>query len=151
MKVKLSSDEVPMMNVDLIFVPVMAHMMLIFMLYIYLGVVKSRAVKEGSVDRKKAALNTKAWPDYVVTVSNNLANQFESPIIFYTLSIVYFITSNVNGIIIMLMSIYALSRYIHAYIHVTTNYVPYRFKCFLFGVVILLALTIWLMLKFIGV
>jgi hypothetical protein len=112
---------------------------------------KSRAVKEGSVDRKKAALNTKAWPDYVVTVSNNLANQFESPIIFYTLSIVYFITSNVNGIIIMLMSIYALSRYIHAYIHVTTNYVPYRFKCFLFGVVILLALTIWLMLKFIGV
>lgn len=140
-----------MMNVDLIFVPVLAHMVLIFMLYIYLGVMKSRAVKEGSVDRKQAALNTKAWPEYVVKVSNNLANQFESPILFYTLSIIYFITNNVSGIIIMLMSIYVLSRYIHAYIHVTSNYVPYRFKCFLFGVLILLGLTIGLILKFLGI
>ena len=139
------------MNVDLIFVPVLAHMMLIFMLYIYLGVVKSRAVKEGNVDRKKAALNTKAWPEYVVKVSNNLANQFESPILFYMLSIIYFITNNVNGIIILLMSLYVLSRYLHAYIHVTTNYVPCRLKFFLFGVFILLALCLWLILKFVGI
>lgn len=138
------------MNVDLIFVPVLAHMVLIFMLYIYLGIVKSRAVKEGSVDRRKAALNSKAWPESVVKVSNNLANQFESPILFYMLSIIYAITNNVSGVIIMLMSLYVLSRYIHAYIHVTTNYVPYRFKCFLFGVVILLGLTLWLIIKFIG-
>ena len=138
------------MNVDLIFVPVLAHMVLIFMLYIYLGIVKSRAVKEGSVDRRKAALNSKAWPESVVKVSNNLANQFESPILFYMLSIIYAITNNVSGVIIMLMSLYVLIRYIHAYIHVTTNYVPYRFKCFLFGVVILLGLTLWLIIKFIG-
>ena len=138
------------MNVDLIFVPVLAHMVLIFMLYIYLGIVKSRAVKEGSVDRRKAALNSKAWPESVVKVSNNLANQFESPILFYMLSIIYAITNNVSGVIIMLMSLYVLSRHIHAYIHVTTNYVPYRFKCFLFGVVILLGLTLWLIIKFIG-
>ncbi len=139
------------MNVELIFVPVLAHIMLIFMVYIYLGVVKSRAVKEGSVDRKLAALNTKAWPEDVVKVSNNLANQFESPIIFYVLSIIYFITDNVSGVIIVLMSLYVLSRYIHAYIHVTTNYVPNRYKFFLIGVLTLLGLSIWLILRIVGI
>lgn len=140
-----------MMNDELIFVPVLAHIMLIFMVYIYLGIMKSRAVEEGSVDRKIAALNTKAWPEDVVKVSNNLANQFESPIIFYVLSIIYFITSNVNGVIILLMSLYVLSRYIHAYIHVTTNYVPNRYKLFLIGVLTLLGLSIWASLKIIGI
>ena len=36
------------MNNDLIFLPVLAHVVLIFILYIYLGIVKSGAVKEGN-------------------------------------------------------------------------------------------------------
>ena len=138
------------MNNDLIFLPVLANILLIFMLYIYLGLVKSRAVKDGNVDRQKASLNTKAWPESVVKVSNNLANQFESPILFYMLSVIYYVTNNVNSILISIMSLYVLSRYLHAYVHVTSNYVPYRFKFFIFGLLILLALTLWLVLKLIG-
>jgi hypothetical protein len=138
------------MNNDLIFLPVLAHAVLIFMLYIYLGIVKSRAVKEGTVDRKKAALDPKAWPESVVKVINNLGNQFESPIIFYIISIIYYLTNNVDSFLISIMSIYVLTRYMHTYIHVTSNFVPYRFKLFLAGVLILLALTLWLTLKLIG-
>jgi len=137
------------MNNDLIFLPVLAHIFLIFMLYIYLGVLKTRAVKEGTVDRQKASLNTKAWPEYVVKVSNNLANQFESPILFYMLSVIYYLTNHVNSVLVLIMSLYVLSRYIHAYIHVTSNYVPYRYKFFLIGVLILLVLTLGLVLKYI--
>jgi len=138
------------MNNDLIFLPVLAHILLVFMLYIYLGRVKTRAVKEGNVDRQKASLNPKAWPEYVVKVSNNLANQFESPILFYMLSVIYYLTNHVNSILVIIMGIYVLTRYLHAYIHVTSNYVPYRYKFFLIGVLILLVLTLWLILKFIG-
>lgn len=138
------------MNNDLIFLPVLAHIFLVFMLYIYMGIVKSRAVKEGSVDRQKASLNSKAWPDYVLKVSNNLDNQFESPILFYVLSVIYYLTDNVGGILLAIMSFYVLSRYIHAYVHVTSNYVPYRFQIFRIGVVILLVLTVWLVVKLIG-
>ena len=138
------------MNNDLVFLPVLTHILLIFMLYIYLGRVKNRAVKEGSVDRKKTALNPKAWPEYVVKVSNNLSNQFESPILFYMLSIIYYLTGHVSSILVLIMGVYVLSRYLHAYIHVTSNYVPYRYKFFLIGVLILLALTLWLILKLIG-
>lgn len=138
------------MNNDLIFLPVLAHVALVFMLYIYLGIVKSRAVKEGSVDRKKAALDPKAWPVSVVKVLNNLGNQFESPVIFYIISIIYYLTNNVDSFLISIMSIYVLTRYMHTYIHVTSNFVPHRFKLFLAGVLILLALMIWLALKLIG-
>jgi hypothetical protein len=138
------------MNNDLIFLPVLAHVVLIFMLYIYLGIVKSRAVKEGSVDRKKAALDPKAWPEPVVKVLNNLGNQFESPVIFYIISIIYYLTNNVDSFLISIMSIYVLTRYMHTYIHVTSNFVPYRFKLFLVGVLILLVLTLWLLLKLMG-
>ena len=138
------------MNNDLIFLPVLAHVVLIFMLYIYLGIVKSKAVKEGTVDRKKAALDPKAWPEPVVKVINNLGNQFESPIIFYIISIIYYLTNNVDSLLISVMSLYVLTRYMHTYIHVTSNFVPYRFKLFLVGVLILLALTAWLILKLMG-
>jgi hypothetical protein len=138
------------MSNDLIFLPILAHIILIFMVYIYLGRVKTRAVKEGDVDRQKASLNPKAWPEYVVKVSNNLDNQFESPILFYMLSVIYYLTNHVNNILIFIMGIYVLSRYIHAYVHVTSNYVPYRYKFFVIGLLTLLVLTLWLVLKLIG-
>jgi hypothetical protein len=135
------------MNNDLIFLPVLAHVVLIFMLYIYLGIVKSKAVKEGTVDRKEVALNPTAWPGSVVKVLNNLDNQIESPLIFYIISFIYYLTNQVDSILVSIMSFYVLTRYLHAYIHITSNYVPYRFKLFLVGVLILLVLTLWLVLK----
>jgi hypothetical protein len=141
---------VRLMNNDLIFLPVLAHVILVFMLYIYLGMVKSTAVKAGNVDRKDAALNANAWPKPVMKVINNLNNQFESPVIFYIISIIFYLTNNVDGILLSIMSLYVLTRYMHAYVHVTSNYVPYRFKLFLVGVLILLGLTLWLVFKIIG-
>jgi len=132
------------MNQSLIFLPVLAHMLLVFVLYIKLGVAKSAAVQLGQVDRKKAALNTKAWPDDVIKISNNIGNQFETPILFYVLAIIIFLTNNVNVIVFTLMSLYAATRYLHCYFHITLNFVPNRFKAFLIGVLILLGMTVWL-------
>ena len=138
------------MSHKLIFLPILAHFLLIFILYIYLGQVKSRAIKDGNTDRQKAAINPKAWPDFVLKVSNNLDNQFESPAIFYLLSVIFYLTNHVNNILILIMTGYVITRYIHAYIHVTSNYVPYRYKSFVIGILILLFLTLWLALKLIG-
>jgi len=137
------------MSQNLIFIPMLAHILLIFALYIRLGIVKSSAIKTGAVDRNKAALNTKAWPESVVKVSNNIGNQFESPMLFYGLTIIIYLTNNVNSVVIALMGLYAASRYVHAYIHVTSNYVPFRFKAFLVGMLILLVLSIWQLLNLI--
>ncbi len=137
------------MNQQVIFIPVLLQMLLVFAMFIRLGIVKSRAMSAGLADRSKTALDTKAWPENVVKVSNNIANQFETPILFYILSLVIYLTESVNLTALIITFAYVISRYIHAYIHVTSNTVPYRFKAFLFGVFILIGLTVWLLIKLI--
>ena len=124
------------MNQSLIFIPVLAHMLLVFTLFIKLGIAKSAAVKLGEVNRKDAALNSKAWPDSVVKISNNIGNQFETPVLFYVLAIIFFLTNTLNSAVLVLMCFYTATRYLHSYFHITTNFVPNRFKAFLAGVLI---------------
>ncbi|WP_342631573.1 MAPEG family protein [Marinobacter alkaliphilus] len=57
-------------------------------MFIMLGVRKARAVKTGKVNRHQAALDNRVWPEEVVKVSNNIANQFEAPVLFYVLCLV---------------------------------------------------------------
>lgn len=148
-KNKHFADEEAVMSNEMIFLPVLANILLVFGIYAYMGKAKSRAVKQGSVDKKVAALNSKAWPDNVVKISNNLDNQFESPILFYVLSIVYYLTNNVTDILILTMAAYVITRYLHSYVHMTSNYVPYRFKLFVLGLLILLGSSVWLAIKII--
>lgn len=132
------------MNPIVIFLPLLAHALLVFALYIKLGKEKSKAVKLGHVDSKAAALNPKAWPESVLKISNNIDNQFQTPVIFYALTFAFFLTDAINIAVLGVFSLYVLSRFVHAYIHTSSNYVPNRFKAFLFGILLLLGLTAWL-------
>jgi len=116
--------------------PVLAHIVLVLGLYILLGIRKSAAVKSKSVDLKEASLNNKAWPTGVVQVSNNIDNQFESPLLFYVVCI-----------ITLLAWLFVALRYIHSYIHIGSNYVPYRLRTFVVSLLIILALLILLVVR----
>lgn len=129
------------MNLTNILLPVLVQIVLTLCLFIILGVRKSKAIKSGGVDRKKAALNNTAWPDDVVKVSNNIANQFQTPVLFYVLSIFFHITNSVSAIVLVLAWGYAISRILHAYIHIGSNFVPARLKFFMIGVLCLIVLT----------
>lgn len=128
---------------QLMFIPLLAHIFLVFFLFIKLGIEKSTAVKAGQVDRKKAALDNQAWPENVLKVSNNIANQFQIPMLFYALTFSLILTHSVNLIVLIAMSLFVVSRYIHSYIHITSNYVPHRFKAFTFGTLLMLGVAIW--------
>lgn len=132
------------MNPNLIFLPVLVHMLLIFSLYIRLAAVKRRSV--GEVDPKVTALDPKAWPEEVVKISNNIANQFETPILFYVLSVILFLTDNVSVFSVSLMGLYVVSRIVHSFIHTGSNYVPVRMKVFLVGTLMLLGTCVWLLI-----
>ncbi len=132
------------MNPNLIFLPVLVHMLLIFSLYIRLAVAKRRSA--GEVDPKVTALDPKAWPEQVVKISNNIANQFETPILFYVLSVILFLTDNVSVFSVSLMGLYVVSRIVHSFIHTGSNYVPVRMKVFLVGTLMLLGTCVWLLI-----
>ena len=71
------------MGGNVVLYPILAHILLVAALYIVLAIRKAAAVKAGLVDRKAAALDNHAWPAEVLKVSNNIANNFESPVLFY--------------------------------------------------------------------
>lgn len=130
------------MNSTQIFWPVLAQVVLTIVVFIVMGVRKAKSVKAGTVNRKAAALDNRVWPADVVQVSNNIANQFETPILFYVLCIVLYISGGVGVAALVLAWAYSLSRYAHAFVHTGSNYVPTRMRIFLFGIFVLLAMTL---------
>jgi hypothetical protein len=125
-----------------VILPVLIQLSLTLLMFLLLGVRKTRAIKAGNVDRTKTALDNKAWPEDVVKVSNNIANQFQTPVLFYMLCILFYVTNTVSTLVIVLAWIYVISRLIHAYVHITSNYVPARFKIFIVSVLTLIVMTI---------
>jgi hypothetical protein len=109
---------------------------------IILGMRKTKAVKAGEVNRQQAALNNRVWPEDVVKVSNNIANQFEVPVLFYVLCLVFYSINAVNVLAVILAWLFVLSRFAHAYVHIGSNYVPMRLRLFLLGCFVLIAMLI---------
>ena len=129
------------MNQHLIYGPMLAQIVLTFCVFVLLARRKSADVKAGIADRDKSALDNKAWSESVVKVSNNIDNQFQTPVLFYALCLVLAQLNAVTTITLGLAWFYALSRYAHMFVHTGSNHIPYRLPLFLCGVLALMAMT----------
>ncbi len=129
----------------LIYWPVLALILIPILVLLLNGKRKNDAVKTGDFDRERAAMDNEAWSKPVVLTSKNLANQFQLPVIFYVLCLVLASLDAVDILTLVVAWLFVASRYAHAYVHVSTNYVPNRLRAFLLGAVflfVLLGLTI---------
>jgi hypothetical protein len=130
------------MNAALIFWPVLAQIALTLSIYVVLARRKAGAIKARTVNMKEAALDNRAWPESVVKVSNNLANQFEAPVLFYALCLTLYATDGVGLAALLLAWLYVGLRVVHSFIHIGSNYVPRRLQVFVLSVGVLLALLV---------
>lgn len=130
------------MNSNQILWPVLAQISLTLIMFIVLGKRKARARKTKEVDLKKSALDSNAWPEYVRKVTNNIANQFEIPMLFYVLCILIYNLEATSILTVGLAWFFTLTRYAHAYIHIGSNYVPTRMKIYTLGCLIIIALLV---------
>lgn len=76
--------------------------------------------------------------------SDNLQNQFETPILFYLAILVCMSLMIQDVVIVVLAWGYVVLRYLHSFIHLTYNAVKHRFIAFVFSVVLLF--SIWVRL-----
>jgi hypothetical protein len=129
------------MERDLIFLPVAAQVILTLLLFIRLGQVKSRARRLNEVDESRSALHKEAWPDYVLKVTNNIENQFQTPVLFYLLSLMAWALDSVDWLVVVAWA-YLATRLVHAYIHLSDNVVIWRRKVFSLGVLLLMLMTV---------
>lgn len=127
------------MQAHMIFWPVLAVALIPMVVLLLNGKRKAVDRKAGNLD-PNSPIDNKAWSLPVVLTSNSLANQFQLPVIFYVLSFVLFSIEAVTTLVMVLACVFALSRWVHAYVHVTSNYIPHRLGVFIFGAITLLIL-----------
>ncbi len=83
-------------------------------------------------------------PDELRALSRHFANLFELPILFYVACIVAYVSVQVDLLLVLLAWLFVISRYVHSYIHLTSNIVIHRFRVYGIGIVVLVLM--WLTL-----
>ncbi len=124
----------------LIYWPMLAQILIPLVVLVLNGMRKSKDVRSGNFDREKAAMDNEAWSKATVLTSKNLANQFQFPVIFYVLCIVLANLDAVDKIVLSVAWLFVTARYVHAYVHVSSNYVPVRLRAFILSVLLLFVL-----------
>lgn len=127
---------------ELIFLPVLVQVLLTLLVFVALIRAKIRAMKAGTVDMARRALHEDAWPDEVLKVNNNIRNQFQLPVLFYVLALMLWALDAVGMPALAVACLFVLSRVVHAWIHLTSNYVPNRRRAFTAGWFLLVAMVL---------
>jgi len=137
------------MSQTAIFWPMLAQVLLVYIVYIVMGRRRYGAVKSGEAKVGQYKVRT-TEPGSSVTVANNLINQFELPVLFYVLCLALHATNGVNYLTLALVWIFVMSRYAHAWVHLTSNNLRFRSRAFYVGAIILLLAWIWFALHLLG-
>lgn len=109
-----------------------------------LGPARVDAVRRGEVKIKDIALGQNAWPDRVTQISNAYNNQFQLPVLLYSVVLLALVTRKVDIALVGCAWAFVLTRLAHAYVYTTSNHVPSRFRAFGVGVFVLSAMWLWL-------
>jgi len=126
--------------------PVFMQVALTFFLLFYMGGTRVKWLKTGEKRLKDIALGGDVWPPHVTKIANAFHNQLQAPILFFAAVLFAVALVKVDYIFITFAWIFAVSRLIHAYIHVTSNHVLWRFRFFMIGALALMAM--WGLLAF---
>lgn len=127
------------------FWPLVAHAVLVFILYALLGWRRHTMVKAGRIRVSQFRENhTAAEPAESLVVRNSIANQFELPLLFYACCIVLYVTQADNLPAVILAWVFVATRYAHAFVHVTSNNLRYRSPLFALGFLVLAGMWVWL-------
>jgi hypothetical protein len=113
-----------------------------FMMFM-VGFVRIWAVRSGRVRRGAFRLGESPDVPSDVTVWNrNLMNLLEMPLLFYVVSIAFYVTHGVHPGVVKLAWIFVTLRILHSLIHVTANKIVLRLLTFAASNVVLL--TLWI-------
>ncbi len=124
---------------------------LTFYAILRVGFVRVRMIREENIRLAQIALDGQAYPDEARKQANNLANQFEFPVLLY-MAVVFAAVFDASSMPFALAClVFVITRFIHRFIHVRSNNVVRRFKVFLIGVAVLAFAWLVLGLSLVGI
>ncbi len=113
-----------------------------------LSYVRVHFLRVGKVRAADVVLSREPWPDRAKQASNTFDNQFQLPLLFYV-GVALAIFFGPNLLEVVLAWVFAVSRWVHAFIYIVWNHVPSRATAFSFGFAALIVLWLDLMVRFI--
>ncbi|MFQ5983734.1 MAG: MAPEG family protein [Woeseiaceae bacterium] len=123
--------------------PIFALAGLTFFCVLRLGYLRFSAVRRGEIDGRFFRLyKDYEEPEYLRAMSRHVVNLHEAPVLFYAVAVIAYVTETVTTLSIALAWIYVALRYLHSYIHQTSNIVLHRFRVFATSQVVLAALWV---------
>ncbi len=129
-----------------IFWPMIAHFVLVAIVYYILSAGRVRAVREGKATVSQFRENRNE-PELSLFARNNLENQFELPVLFHAVCLSLFVTGHATLYPVLLAWLFVIARYAHSYIHIKTNRIRHRRPLFIAGFLILALMWLWLAIK----
>lgn len=118
-----------------IFWPVIAQVALIHAIYFLMLRRRYTAVRAGTAKASDFWIPA-IEPEPSATVARSLINQFELPVLFFLVCTLLYVTAGVNHAVVAIAWLFVLSRFAHAYIHVTSNRLRIRQRLFVIGFVL---------------
>jgi hypothetical protein len=128
--------------------PVFVHVALTVGLLVVLNRARSASMREREqkLTDPDVELGQNAWSPPAIKASRSYANQFELPVLFYAVVAFAMITSAVDFLMVVLAWIFAISRLVHAAIHIGPNVIAWRASAFIVGLVAVVAMWVKLAL-----
>ncbi len=135
------------MSIQAVLLPLFVQVTLTFVLLVWMAALNRSAVVRGDVKWQAIALREPNWPARNLQIRNAFLNQLETPVLFYVLTILAWMTRHADLMFVVMAWVYALLRVVHAYIHATDNYVPHRGMAFMLSAIVLALMWLIFMLR----
>ena len=133
---------------NLILYPVFAMFFLVAGVLARMAQLRVGAVGSGEMNvRYYRAYQGGEEPEHLRVITRHFINLFEVPVLFYVVVILTYITQQVSIWMIVCAWAYVAARYVHSYVHLTSNDVLTRFRVFIASGLILFVLWTSLLVK----
>jgi hypothetical protein len=134
------------MSIAAVLLPLFVQVALTFVLLFWTAGLNASATRSGEVSWQDIALREPNWPARNLQIRNAFLNQLETPVLFYVLTVLAWITRHADYLFVVLAWIFVALRIVHASIHVADNNVPRRGAVFLASMVVLAVM--WVIFAF---
>lgn len=131
--------------------PVMALVGWTFVMWFWMYATRIPAIQRLGIDMGKLSRTGAplVLPPRVARVADNYNHLHEQPTIFYAVALVAQLTGGMDTITIGLGWIYVGLRVVHSLVQATRNVIPIRFAIFSLGSLVLMAIWVRTMLRFV--
>lgn len=121
--------------------PIFAMFLLVAIVLVRLAQMRLAALGRREVSVKYyRAYRDGEEPEALRVVSRHFVNLFELPVLFYVGVILAYVTNQANAWLVGCAWAYVAARYLHSYVHLTSNNVVVRFRLYMLSGLVLLVL-----------